>query len=67
MPEVFANNSPEDKPEPAKKFKLVFENDRWKTVNQSASKKFTAKGLHIFVVQMGQLVIARRSIPCGGQ
>jgi len=65
--ELFANNTPGDLPQAVNKLELVRENDgRWKTRDRLGGK-FTAKGLHIFVVQHGRLIVSPRKIrPAGG-
>ena len=62
--ELFANRLPIDPWEPARRFDLIFENGRWKTMSRSG-KKFTARGLYIFVVQRERLIISRRITPIG--
>ena len=61
VPELFANNEPGDLPCSVNKLSLVRVDGRWKT-QSAGGTRFTAKGLHIFIVQHGQLVIARRII-----
>jgi hypothetical protein len=62
--ELFANRLLNDPWEPARRFSLILENGRWRTVSVSGSK-FTARGLYIFVVQREQLIISRRITPVG--
>ncbi|MFI5454990.1 MAG: hypothetical protein ACHRXM_06020 [Isosphaerales bacterium] len=67
MSELFANNIPKDLPQAVNKLELIRENDgRWKTKDRLGGK-FTAKGLHIFVVQQGRLVLSPRKSLTGGR
>jgi hypothetical protein len=61
VPELFANNEPSGFPCLVNKFSLVCIDGRWKT-QDGGGTTFTAKGLHIFVVQAGRLIVARRSV-----
>jgi hypothetical protein len=65
--ELFANNTPDDLPQAVNRLGLTRENDgRWKTKDR-LGRKFTAKGLHIFVGQQGRLIVSpRKARPDGG-
>jgi hypothetical protein len=60
---LYYNKYSEDLPREAIKCRLIFDGTRWKTISPSGST-WTAKGLHVFVVQRGILLISKpRSVP----
>jgi filamentous hemagglutinin len=58
--DVYPNRG-DDKYVPVPKFSIMHDGNRWKTVSSNNSK-FTARGLHIFVVQNGEIVISKRRV-----